>query len=352
MDEELTDGVFDAFRVARERGAFATGLDTAGLRKLSAAVRGSAAYTARGTSLVFAQAIKEVVDDITNDNIGESEGIVRLIHALRSLGYTPEGGFPGELAVPPALPGTLQDISSNRRLALIIRTQVDLMIGRGEQMRGHELAAARSFPAWELIRKMPVTVARDWPARWHLAGGTKPHEMYAVRAYQNLYEKTGMIALKGDPVWGELGSSENFSDALDVDYPPFCFNSGMGWWEVSAARCKVLGITGPDGETPEEWIASQPPTLHGKVGVPTHDVPVPVISVRNVAPDLVTHFELETGAVPVAGKPTLLEPPRTADGDLDFSDLSASYHARRKAAQAAQAEARAAAEAARRAKKP
>ena len=92
-----------------------------------------------------------------------------------------------------------------------------------------------------------------------------------------------MIALKGDPVWGELGSHGNFSDALDVDHPPFAFNSGMGWDEVDEEECAALEITGPEGESPQEWFASRPIVIRGKL-------PKPKASTRNIDPAMLVHM--------------------------------------------------------------
>jgi hypothetical protein len=106
------------------------------------------------------------------------------------------------------------------------------MAGAGQKFRGEHADMLPSYPAWELVRVMPVMVPRDWPSRWTIAGGK-----FAIGGR--------MIALKGDPIWGELGSYDNFPDALGVDYPPFAFNSGMGWKAVSTEECQRLGITGP-----------------------------------------------------------------------------------------------------------
>ncbi len=300
-----TDPVFDAFLAAQQRGAFGTALDTAGIRALAAGVRYQSVWSARCTSLVFAQEIKDTIDDLTNDKIGTSQAIARLAVKLRALGYTPEQGFPGEAAAEPVQPGTLQDLSSYRRLKLIVETQQDLMSGRGEQTRGHTPVMLQAFPAWELVRQLPVAVPRDWPSRWTSAGG----KFYGVSGKR-------MIALKGDPVWGELGASGNFSDALDVDHPPFAFNSGMGWSEISREACQTMGVTGPDGESIADWQASQPLTLAG----PT-PLPAPRVSIRDLDPDLVADFQEATGAVPAADAPDTLTVPMTADGEIDFSDL-------------------------------
>jgi hypothetical protein len=157
-------------------------------------------------------------------------------------------------------------------------------------------------PAWELVRVLPVEVPRDWPSRWIIAGG-------------RMSEGGRMIALKGDPVWGELGSYQNFQDALGVDHPPFAFNSGMGWQEVPAREVRRLGITGPDGETPEEWLASEPRTLTGKQALP-----IPVLSTRDMDPEIVRTLE-ESGAVVRGDQATI--PAGTAELDRRAAERDA-----------------------------
>lgn len=330
MPDDLPDPVFDAFLAAKDRVAFATGLDTAGIRELAAEVRYTGVWTARGTSLAFAQEIKDAVDAVLANQSDEQAAMLRLKVKLAALGYDPEtGGFPdGKVA--PVTKGTLQDLSSYRRMKLIIETQVALMVGRGDKLRGETPEELRGFPAWELIRELPRGEHRDWPARWAIAGGKEPGPEFPKNGHRVGYQSTGMIALKGDPVWGELGSSENFKDALDVDHPPFAFESGMGWRSVSLARCQHLGIVGPNGEAIDEWLESRPVTLSGP-----QPRPAPKLSIKDLSPELVKEFQGATGAVPVAGNPTVVEPPRKPDGSLDFSDLMAKSIARRNAARKA-----------------
>lgn len=298
---DLAD-ITDALRAAQKRGELPTALSTAELRELGADVLARSVFTARGTSAIFASKLKEVVDELASGRIGETQARAALKECLIALGYTPEGGFPGdEGKVPPALAGTLQDLSSFRRLDLIVRTQLELMQGAGDQWRGNQPDRLAAFPAWELVRVAERAAPRDWPSRWVIVGGRLTNGR--------------MIALKGDPVWGELGSY--FDDALGVDYPPFAFNSGMGWREVSAAVVETLGITGPDGETPEEFFQNKPGTMGGKLPLPT-----PRMSLDGVDPALVKRFKTATHAVPVQGKPAT----------VDFSDLLARDIAARDAA--------------------
>ena len=299
MADPIPDPIYDALVKAQERKALPTSLSTAQLRELSAGIRARAIFTARGASVLFADALKRIIDAMTDGAIDEGSARVAIRETLKALDYTPERGFPDvpEGEVPPALKGSIEDLSSMRRLNLIVNTQRDLFAGAGQQMRGHQAEALSNFPAWELIRVGEVTVARDWPARWALSGGQPIPESYPQNAHQSLGKSTGMIALKGDPVWGELGSSANFSDALDVDFPPFAFNSGMGWRPVPIERCLELGITGPDGQSIEEFHAGieRPRVILGSLPLPT-----PQVSLKDVDPKLIEAFKKSTGANPGA----------------------------------------------------
>lgn len=294
----MPDAVFDAFVAAQGRGVMPTGLDTAGLRELAAEVRARSFFTARGTNAIFVSKIKEVTEAMASGEMDDASARLALIETLRVLGYTPEGGFPEAAAgsVPPAIEGTLQDLSSFRRLDLIVRTNRELAIGAGLQMRGHSPERLEAAPAWELVRVMDVAAPRDWPSRWAIAGGRLVNGR--------------MIAFKGDPVWGELGSSSNFDDALDTDHPPFAFQSGMGWREVVRSEAIAQGVRGPAGETIDEFLGGplRPRVIAGEL-----PLPAPSISLRGVDPDLVADFVEETKATAVPGKA----------GRYDFSELLA-----------------------------
>ncbi len=301
MEKEPKIPELDAALMARLREVLPTSLGTAELRELGAGFLGRAAFTARGSNLVFTTQLKKIVDELTAGSLGEGQARTALWEVLDQLNYTPEGGFPDALPgeVPPAVAGSIQDLSSYRRRDLIIRTQLDLMQGRGEQYRGQLPISLAQAPAWELVRKGEVETARDWPARWAVAGG-KPlqREGISKNAHQRVDAPTGMIALKGDPVWGELGSYDNFQDALGVDHPPWCFNSEMGWRELRRAECEALGITGPNGESIDDWQASQPLTQAGKLALPE-----PELSVAEAEAAVLEYFDGTTLPTVAAERP-------------------------------------------------
>lgn len=289
---------------AANRELLPTALGSAGMRDAIAAdVRANSVFVSRCGEALVLQQVKDVVEAVTAGTMDEVTARWLILESLRATGYTPEGGFPTAEpgTVPPALRGTLQDLSSMQRLSLIVRTQVDLCRGRGQQARGLDPDRMEAFPAYELVRVLRVRMPRNWGGkfsevptsarrdprpRWTIAGG-------------DLTEGR-MIALKGDPIWGELGSSGNFDDALDVDYPPFAFNSGMGWREVSMDECLALGVTGPDGQAIAEWIGADHPLL-----VNTQSgIPAPQVAVKQLDPGLKAWFEKSSGITIVEGTAT------------------------------------------------
>ena len=191
--------------------------------------------SARTTSADY---LARVQDALLRIMEGESESQMRadLQIYLRSVGYTPEQHFgtTADAEIPPATEGELRDLSSDKRIKFVLDTNYDIAAGKGQQMAGLEPDALQQYPAWELVRDYTRLKPRDefspipWAERFVRAGGT----LLAGR----------MVALKTDAVWSNLGNSGLFSDGLDGSSPPYAFNSGMGWEEVSRADCLALGL--------------------------------------------------------------------------------------------------------------
>ncbi len=239
-----TTQLTDALRIASQRGLLPTSLGSEELRQAYAnSLIKASVISARTANLDYLAKIKAVIDRLINGGYDNDKPKLRLElkQTLQALDYTPEGGFPTDLAgsVPPAEKGSLQDLGSNRRLNLILDTQQQLVTGKSQQLQGFDHIALKYAPAWELVRIAWRRVPRGidegsiaWPQRWVQAGGIITFDGGRSR----------MIALKTSPVWEELGSSSLFDDALDTEHPPFAFNSGMGWLPVSLSECLRLGI--------------------------------------------------------------------------------------------------------------
>src|SRR5690606_24950516 len=153
-----------------------------------------------------------------------------------------------------------------------------LMRGAAQQARGLERIDA--FPAWELVRTQSRRVPRGemgtigWGRRWVESGGPAPVIDYATG-------RTRRIARKGDAIWAALGDSSRWDDALDVDHPPFAFNSGMGWREIARREWDALVERGDvDGSTPPGSPARPEPTA----SVPPAELP------KGLSPDLLARL--------------------------------------------------------------
>ena len=240
----------DALQQLRHREVFETDLGHAELRGLSQEFKSRIIFTARGTNAEFVQELKDVCDDILSGKINQATGRFRLLGKLKELGYDPAVGFPADLAdIPPAEKGSLQDLSSQQRLDLMIETNVRMAQNFGRMVAGNQRYELREYPAWELVRLFHREVPRGkkrvegvivddepngWPRRWQEAAESVQHEGVAER---------GMIARKDSPLWPALGAGAGgHQDTLGNPFPPFAFRSGMGWRAVPRAECLDLGL--------------------------------------------------------------------------------------------------------------
>ncbi|GAA5137405.1 hypothetical protein GCM10023213_14030 [Prosthecobacter algae] len=225
-----------ALTLAADRGLLPTSMGTADLRELERSLLDRSFWSARTTHARYLKDLKALVERYVKGE-GYNNDLAQLRIEARKLlvryGYEPEKGFPGDaaLGVPEAVPGSLQDLSSERRLNLIFDTQSKLMRGLGQKIRG--LDRMETAPAWELVRIEDRRAPRDWLERWAIAADNVDSA--------GVYDLPGrMVARKDSPIWAALGSSALFDDALDVDHSPFAFQSGMGWLEVFAVDLPEL----------------------------------------------------------------------------------------------------------------
>jgi hypothetical protein len=234
---ELTD----ALRIARDRAVLPATASSAQIAEWGEELKRLAVFLAGTNHAGYLQVIKDTVEKLLQGKFNEATARMILQQKLHELQCDPARGFPGleDANTPPPEPGSLRDVSSDVRTQLVLRTLMRLMANRGCRQQGMTEGALFTFPAWELIRIYPQNVPRrpSWPDRWRAVGG----QFYVGR----------MIARKDDPVWAKLGDRELFDDAIGTDYPPFAFNSGMGWRQISRDACKQFGIPVDDIKVPE-----------------------------------------------------------------------------------------------------
>lgn len=258
-----------ALKIARDLGLLPSSLSAQETADLAAQMESRAFWSARTTHAAYLAELKKLVERYVSGEGYENDLASLRLEARRLLtayGYGAEKGFPGDAArgVPSATPGTLRDLSSERRLNLIFDTQAKLARGLGQKERG--LSRLDSFPAYELIRVETRTTPREWEERWKIAADNVDNA--------GVYDIAGaLIAHKKSPIWPALGSRALFSDALDVDHAPFAINSGMGLREksisdLSGADMTPLGAEParkqtstdevPDYINPDDFIGGQP----------------------------------------------------------------------------------------------
>jgi len=248
--------LMNKFAVARHtaKKTMPTALSTKQLRAVDKNVRARSFFSARNLltesldgaaqriTSIIAPTVERDPARVTDTN---PEGLVtrgmdiatarmELKQLFGELGYEPD----------PEKRGTLEDLSSDARIELVLKTNRDLAFGWSLKQQGLDPGALEAFPAWELYRLESRQKERNWPQRWVQAGAASGSDVL------DGWIDSPMIALKGHPIWEQLGNSSLFPDALDTDYPPFAFNSGMWVEDVDYRRAIGLGILQP-GARPE-----------------------------------------------------------------------------------------------------
>lgn len=225
----------------------ATPLASAGLREQwSQKIKDQSVFSARTTEQSYIDYVKRQLEQVAAGTMKPDAAEARLRETLQNLGYSPQTGFPnahGE--VPPATPGSIRDLSSTRRIQLIIDTNVKQARSLGQLAASEDPATLLTFPAWKLTRTGARKKPRgDWKRRWEAAGSAVGWRGAA---------RTQMVALKTSPIWQAIADGKGgFDDCIGSPYPPFAFGSGMAWVGVNRSAweriCKSEGMEdGMDG---------------------------------------------------------------------------------------------------------
>ena len=239
-------------RLAQKR-VLPTGLSSAELRReWPEALRRRSLFSARTTKAAILQEYQDKLAELLQGKTNIATARMEMQQLIDALGYTPEHGFAGDEVhgIPPAERSSLRDLSSRKRVDLVLTTNLRQMANYGFWKQGQSDFALFAYPCYEMVRIYPRNIPRglrlakgalehvegeDWPSRWETIGGT-------------FYGLERMIARKDDEIWGRLGDSAIFPDALDTFLPPFAFNSGYGWREVDRAEAINLGVIQEDTE--------------------------------------------------------------------------------------------------------
>lgn len=227
------------------------------LQRLDAEIRRFSVFSAKVADARFLTLIDAVLERIITPTAEPGSYMNRpramdlLRGFLQEIGYTPD----------PAIAGGLQDLSSDQRLELIVRTQTELAQGYGQHVQANDPVAVDAFPCQELVRIQRVDEPRGnnggnqfeakqgwgglhWPMRWRDAGG-------------QFYGGGRMIARKDSPIWTAINRFGN-------PYPPFDFNSGMWVFAVPRNEAVRLGVIAAGDQVSPNLV---PPRLPNEAGV-------------------------------------------------------------------------------------
>lgn len=237
-----------------------TSLRSAELAQLSSAIKRQSLFSARTTIEGLLERYKSGVESILNPQQVLRDGAPQTVtegHTpatlrafikdyLKSIGYQPDVDKVG----------TVQDLSSDARINLVVKTNAELAQGAGNFVQGNADEVIDAWPAQELYRQAARQTPRNWdgtnPEGDKTLTGFGSRWMQAAQASGDVdaarvLEQTGrMCALKSSAIWQALG---DFEDGLGNPYPPFAFNSGMWVRDLPRQDAEELGLLA--GETAE-----------------------------------------------------------------------------------------------------
>lgn len=133
--------------------------------------------------------------------------------------------------------GTIQDLSSDPRINLVIDHNVAEARAYGHHIQATDPDFADAFPAQELVRMEQRNEPRDWDVIWQSALA-EVGDQAAISAY-NATGRTRFVARKDSEVWLEISD-------FNRPWPPFKFGSGMGLRDVSRREAMDLGLIDRD----------------------------------------------------------------------------------------------------------
>ena len=244
----------EAVKALLARDIMPTDLDSDGIRQLDAALRNQSFFSATTTNEYLLQLYRDRIAGILHPVPADGQATTDFSPAyvrqavkdlLAEIGFQPE----------PDQRGTIQDLSSDARINLVIQTNVDLARGQGLWIANQNPAILDEWPAQELFRAESREQPRKWLERWREAGAPTGDP---IGTGWTITPDERLIALKNHDIWNWIGSSDLFDDALDVIWPPFAFNSGMWVRDVDRAETETYGLldTGDAAPAPMDIITA------------------------------------------------------------------------------------------------
>jgi hypothetical protein len=230
----------DALRHTATKRLLPLAFSTAEIEEyLPAQIRRLSFYSARTADLMYLAHTQSLIQSIVAPAVainadgslrrtgpGESINKVlarsRMKQHLRAINYQPA----------PDDAGGLKDLSSDRRINLILNTQTAMARGYARDRAANQPAILQAFPADRLYRAFTRRAERNWQERWNTARAQLADRTSATLADS----RSGpFIAPKPDPIWTAISRFGN-------PYAPFDYGSGMRKRSVPASLAATHGI--------------------------------------------------------------------------------------------------------------
>ena len=229
-----------------QKALVGSGLDSRQWSAVQAGLRDRAFFSATVEDVRVLGAFRAAAARLAAGETDPSSARIAMRDALAAAGYRPPDAEDQG-------PGGIRNLMNERRLDLILKTNVQQARGWAQFMEGTTPGALLAYPAQRLVRVRQRRMPRDWTARWKEAGD-------AV-GWQGAC-RDEFVALKLSPIWIELSR-------FGTPYPPFDFNSGMGVEDVGKRKARELGLLedgGGDGKTsspsaPQGSVAQAAPVV-------------------------------------------------------------------------------------------
>lgn len=209
-------------------------------QQLSAEIRRQSFFSARTTQTGylndFARMIKNLISGDTVEDPatgelrprGKGEGFNPSLVRTRAQNFLKESGYVPD----PSQAGSLTDLSSDKRVDLIIDTQTKMAQGYARHEAAQDEDVLNDFPADEMYRQRESKQKRDWDIVWNNAR----RELGDATSASLATGKDGpFVALKNDPIWTAISRFGN-------PYPPFDYGSGMWVRDADIALADRLGV--------------------------------------------------------------------------------------------------------------
>jgi hypothetical protein len=245
-----TTQFFDALQRLQKQSVFPTSASTYDLDRLPADLRERAFFSAR---VVNADILQQAYDLVTRGASGGDRDAAgnyvsgtsvnmatfrqKMKDFLQSISYQPDAGQDG----------TLKDLSSDKRLELIWKTNVQMAQGYGGFIQQQNPASLDAYPAQELYRLEDRKERRPWGQRWNNAIQQLGRGNTSAIPVANFSADSGMFALVNDPIWITISR-------FGLPYPPFDFGSGMWVRDVSRLEAQNMGLLDAGEAAPDPVI--------------------------------------------------------------------------------------------------